>query len=156
MKAAVADEAKRCAKFKRKPDERYQEAFEFAIHRAKHFVVEGLKRLNKYPADVKDNTVILIDILDKWECERNYNFLNFYSDHHLSKKHSGVLKDWGIRKYIKNIKTDSWYARDPKERADRIRDVIKRFQTSKRVKGKARWNNRQRIYRADKIKYGWK
>ena len=95
MKAAVADEAKRVAKWGRKPDSRYAESFRFAIGRAIH---HACKR-----------GVTLDVILNEWEEKRDYNFISFYSDHHLPKIHSNTRKPWGIRATIKEIRKNKFY-----------------------------------------------
>ena len=122
MKAAVADEAKRTAKWNRKPDARYMESFNFAINRAKHYSNHTGKPVE--------------DILNEWEEKRDHNFISFYSAHKLPKFNTGSLKKHGINQVKK------WYKREnlsPRYRSKRIIQLIQSVQP-KRIK-KARWSN---------------
>jgi len=136
MKACVAEEAKRCAKWKQKPDSRYQEAFNFAMNRAKHYA----HHLNK----------TFIEVLEIWEAKRTYNFMNYYSDHNLPKFHSNRKENWGLRRNLKSIKSDGFYKKNKRRKADRIKQIIGYFQSRnpKRTGRKARWT----IHRKHSVK----
>ncbi len=126
MKAAVADEAARTAKWGRKPDPRYVESFNFAINRAKHYA-------NHFGCDLQD-------ILNGWEGQRDYNFMSFYSNHHLPKFHSNHKHLMGIRGQLKGYKTDRFYRNDPKRKQERILSLLVGQQKTASKKTKPRWN----------------
>jgi len=125
MKAAVAAEAKKCAKWKRKPDERYQQSFNFAINRAKHYAYH----LNKS----------IIEILDDWEEKRTYSFINYYQDCHFSKFHSNSKKQPGLRSVIKGTKKCGWGSKASRRR--RIVSAINFYQMQQSTKKKKRWSS---------------
>ena len=124
MQAAVADEAACTAKWGRKSDERYAKAFSFAINRAKHYAYH-------FGCNVQD-------ILNGWEGQRDYNFISFYSNHHLPKFHSGNKQLMGVRKQIKRYKIDRHY--NPKEKQERILLLLIGQQKATSKKAKPRWS----------------
>lgn len=125
MKAAVADEAKRTIKFGRKPDHRYQKAFEFAINRAKHYAHRKFCSLQY--------------ILNDWEEHRSYNFISYYSDHNFPKLHNNKLKPMG-KKGLYKLYDHQFFSRDPKRRREQRQRVIRSIQLGKSTKKKARWS----------------
>ena len=127
MKATVAEEAQQSARRKRVPDIRYQQVFEFAINRAKHYShVTGISIEN---------------VLNAWEEQRTYCFLNYYSNSSnskLPKQHSNMRKPQGIRGLIKYYKTCSFYKNTTK-----AADALSEYLRGKRTK-KARWTPEQK------------
>jgi len=145
MKAAVANEAKRTAKWGRKPDERYAQCFNFAINRAKHYAlhIEGVIFVNM--------TYALITILNDWEDKRDYSFINYYSDYNFPKFHSGNKKLLGVRGQIKGYRKDRFY-RDPKKRQKRILLLLVGQQKAASKKAKPRWTSE---YKEHKKRLGY-
>ena len=124
MKATVAEEAQQSARRKRVPDIRYQQVFEFAINRAKHYShVTGISIEN---------------ILNAWEEQRTYSFLNYYDTYRKPKQHSHICEPQGIRGRIKYYKTCSFYKNTTK-----AADALSEYLRGKRTK-KARWTPEQK------------
>ena len=125
MKAAIAADANRWGR----PDKRYQEAFDFAINRAKHLIYSPIY------SKTRDYTLQLIMQLHAWEVDRKQNFINYYSGYNLSKKkkHSNVLKPGGIRQRIKFYKGNTQHKNSHRAAKEMIEYLQK-----KRTK-KARW-----------------
>jgi len=131
MKKAVADEAKRTAKWKRKPDERYMESFNFAIARAKHYSHHTGKSVEY--------------ILNEWEERRDYNFISFYSNHHLPKLFEEKFKPWGLNKEIKNARERRYYNSGKNDESERIRSIINCSRERNAIKNPARWKQARKI-----------
>ena len=136
MKAAVADEAKRVAKWGRKPDERYAESFRFAISRGTHYAIK--------------RGVTLDVILNQWEEKRSYCFLNYYSNHNFPKLSRKVLKPHSISKILKVEK--KWRSpsipHEYKLWFKRKAQLIKSAVMTKRTGKKARWEKWRKEYEA--------
>jgi len=129
MKAAVAKQYNN--RFTN--DDRFAEAFNFAINRAKQ---------NIYVAcwlDNNDYTDDLILKLDEWERKRKQSFLSFYSEYNLPKKSSRVLKTPGIRSRIKYYKQGSWYKNSNKATVE-LSEHLQRKRTKK-----TRWTNERKV-----------
>lgn len=78
-------------------------------------------------------------LLNKWEKDRTYWWVNYYSDYHFKKGIGNVLKPIGI-KGIRNLcKTDFIYSKGASE-------YIHRYLTDKRKKSgkKGRWTNKRK------------
>jgi hypothetical protein len=136
MKAAVTDEANRCAKYKRKPDDRYKKAFNFAINRAKHYTHKKVTELGiRYSPDLL--TIYFIDILDTWENKRTYNFMSFYSNYNIPKLYDEKFKPWKINAYIKSYKKERFW--NKQDRSIRIRSAINNFRKNNATKNPKRW-----------------
>jgi len=123
MKAAVATEANR----KWSTHERYTEAFNFAINRAKQHIY-----VKCWVSD-QDYTDYLINQLRAWEEQRKQSFLSYYTNYNLPKKSSRILKTPGIRSRVKDFKQDSWY-KDSHRAAKEITEHLRKKRTKK-----ARW-----------------
>ena len=126
MKQVCDDEVKRVAKWGRKPDERYQQAFDFAINRAKHYS--------------HATGVSVESILNAWEENRTYNFMNYYSSSNKPKQHSNILKPLGIRGTYKYFSSKFWMDHNNK-RVTRVREITAKL--NPRTK-KARWSNKRK------------
>lgn len=131
MKGAVAEQANN--RFSH--DDRYQEAFNFAINRAKQQVYV------KTWLNGQDYTDYLIDKLNEWELNRKQNFLSYYTNYNLPKKSSRVLKTPGIRSRVKYYKTGSWYKNSNKAAVE-LSEHLQRNRTKK-----ARWTKLQHEHR---------
>jgi len=108
MKAVVANEAKRNAKWNRKPNERYAKKFNWAINRAKHYAYKFLT-LNNQIIHKNSLTLTMIIFLNEWEAKRDYCFLNYYQDGKFPKFHSNSLKNKrGKTGYFKMKEKPRW------------------------------------------------
>jgi len=124
MKAAVANEKARAHARGSKPDKRYEQAFNFAINRAKHYA-------HYIGCDLQD-------VLNDWEEARDYNFMSYYANHHFPRFEEKTRKLTGVKGQIKNIK--NIYHGDPKSKAKRILSLLVGQQKTASKKTKPRWS----------------
>ena len=78
-------------------------------------------------------------LLGKWEEERTYCWLNYYSSNKFFKPHSIALKNRNLKKYYSSL------GRDVTHRAKRLAELDQELR--KKSGKKARWNKKQKEYR---------
>jgi hypothetical protein len=126
LKAAYIYDVRKATKQKnpmRNKDE-FVHKFQWVMNRAKHYAHNTNRSLES--------------VLNDWESERTYWWLNYYQDSRQSRFNSGSMKPMGISGIRKYYKKRSWSADHVN---DKICDFIKREQRKASTKRKKRWTS---------------
>lgn len=125
LKAAYIHDIRDAAKQKHPMREKTEllKKFNWVINRAKH---------HAYIKGVPIST-----ILDFWEANRSYCWLNYYQDCAQPKLYTKKLKPMGIKGIRKSYKT-AWYF-DPAKTKMRVMEAIQHQQKEASIRTKPRW-----------------
>lgn len=105
--------------------------FNWVINRAKHYAHNSDKSLE--------------EVLNKWEDNRTYWWLNYYQECKQPKKHSKALKPKGINAYRKSMcrKSFFYHYKQP-DRKHKVCKLIMQIQRDASKKKKPRWTNERK------------